>query len=909
MSDDQKSYPIGIHSGPDFIGKGDSSKVSGVGFWEVAHFTLAELANHIGKGYPWMPALLDGDTKRNQSNSNFAAILGADIDGDMTIEAALEHPFVKAHCGLLIESASSTPEHHKLRLVFPLAEPLTDWQTIRCANTRIIQLLGAADPACKDASRFFWGAPGRTPYLLNAEATLPAMFAQDAIDQRDAEEAAAKAECDRSLAQFPAGNNRSLELAKQAIAYILPYTPGNNTYGDLISMCFGVLEELGSAGEALLEAWGGFGPGTARKISGMKRSNGGRKAGLGSLFHLAKQNGFKFPKIDRTPLPQSPGQCFAQSKIIQFPNQSPTVSIDELPSQIETLLDRNFSISKLQVEKIKLRHESGLDPREFDQLWKAALAERDAVESDSRQLQALLNQSRLSIALDDVLPGNLGTMLNKIAKMQALRPEVYLTALLTTIGSLAQNGTFLMLHKALDYEVTPNLYGAIVADPSQKKSPVIRTLIRNPLKVLTREAKDAHRRALQVWEERRIEAKNNDEPFNEPEPNREVFYFTNSSGEAILAQVNRVPQRGLLNLSDELAGAFKSKNQYRSGRGSDGEDMLSFYDGIGGATLRVDGIRNDVGILNYGCFGGIQPKVLKKFLGNCEDENGNWARFLFCSQPLSASTLPDDFDDFDISESLTHYYRSITQFAPTQCRLTPQAFTLFQREYNRLEQSRVSDSNPAMQAVIGKSAGRIGKIALCLHLLEAAVKHRAPEGEISEKTIVNAIAITEFYTHEIDAIYADADPADQQTPILAKIVDLSRRKGSVKARDVQNSLPKLNRPSSDQIRQSFIQLAEQGYGETSGAGGKLAFTAYSERVEPEAVADVVEPIATEPTEPTPIISPSILPEGWTIEDVIVVKNDIRSSPQEIEYWRENLPPMLWDSVGIGDREIQILRGA
>ena len=579
-----------------------------------------------------------------------------------------------------------------------------------------------------------------------------------------------------------------------------------------------------------------------------------------------------------------------------------------MPSQIKSLLDRNLTISKLQVEKIKLRRESGLDPREFDQLWKAALAERDAVEPDSRQLQALLNQSRLSIALGDVLLGNLGTMLNKIAKMQALRPEVYLTALLTTIGSLAQNGTVLMLHKGLDFEVTPNLYGAIVADPSQKKSPVIRTLIRNPLKTLTCEAKDSHRRAFQAWEEGRLEAKNSDEPFNEPEPSREVFYFTNSSGEAILAQVNRVPQRGLLNLSDELAGAFKSKNQYRSGRGSDGEDMLSFYDDIGGATLRVDGIRNDVGVLNYGCFGGIQPKILKKFLGNCEDENGNWARFLFCSQPLSASTLPDDFDDFEISESLTHYYRSIAQFAPTQYRLTRQAFTRFQTEYNRLEQARVSDSNPAMQAVIGKSAGRIGKISLCLHLLEAAVKNRVPECEISEKTLVNAIAITEFYTHEIEAIYADADPSDQQTPILAKIVDLSQRKGAVKARDVQNALPKLNRPSSDQIRQSFIQLAEQGYGETFGAGGKIGFTAYSERIELEVVAEKVEPIASELTKPTPIDTTTLLPEGWTFEDVRVLQESVQYLPLEkCHDLRADIPIELWSVIGIAD--VQTVRGA
>ena len=291
------SYAIGINT--TLSGKANPTVVSDPGFWTVAQRSLQELAEHISNGFPWMPALLDGDTKRNQQNSNFAAVLGADVDNGLTIQDALKHPFIKLHCGLLIESASSKPEHHKFRLVFPLFEPLTNWMDIRLANQFILHQLKVADPACKDASRFFWGAPGRSPHLLNDTAALPADFLRQATAWRDAEESASKAERDRYLSQFPTDDNRPLELAKQAITYIPAYTPGSNTYGDLIAMCFGVLEELGAEGESLLEAWGGFGPSTARKISGMNRSSGGRTAGLGSLFYLAKQHGFKIPKSER----------------------------------------------------------------------------------------------------------------------------------------------------------------------------------------------------------------------------------------------------------------------------------------------------------------------------------------------------------------------------------------------------------------------------------------------------------------------------------------------------------------------------------------------------------------------------------------------------------------------------------
>jgi hypothetical protein len=293
-----RAYRIGINT--EIVGKCQPQNLSHGGAWHTVDYTIEQLATHIDLGHPWMPAVLDGNGKRWQSNANHAEVLALDIDAGMTIVEALNHPFVAAHCALLIESASSTPEHNKFRLGFVLPEVLTDWQSIRLCNRFLADQIGHADPACKDASRFFFGAPGRKPILLNPEARLPVDFAEQ-VRAWDAElERVAQIERDRRaayLATMPVTDRA--ELAKAALKFIPAYTSGNGTYNDLIVMMAGVVNDLGSEGEALLDAWGGFGQDTAKKVSGLTRSSN-NKASLGSLFYLAKERGFQFPQREFT---------------------------------------------------------------------------------------------------------------------------------------------------------------------------------------------------------------------------------------------------------------------------------------------------------------------------------------------------------------------------------------------------------------------------------------------------------------------------------------------------------------------------------------------------------------------------------------------------------------------------------
>ncbi|MGG6242563.1 hypothetical protein ACQ4N7_28460 [Nodosilinea sp. AN01ver1] len=297
------TFTVGINK--KVVGKCDADMLSYAKAWIAGKLTLTQLAEHIGAGHPWMPALLDAGQRRYQRYSNHAEVLALDIDSGMTIAQAIANPVVSRHCGLGIESASSTSEHNKFRLVFVLPRAVEGHATIRICNQYLAYIVGSADRACKDASRYFFGAPGREPFLLNDVAKLPASFVEDAIAWYEAAVAKAEAEAEanrRRWAEMP--KSQSGDVVRDALSCVRPYAPGEGRYADLIPMIGGVLNEYGPEGEQMLREWdGGRGDwgrgGFDRILDSVRTSQPTRKATLGTLFYLAKQEGFRFPKQAR----------------------------------------------------------------------------------------------------------------------------------------------------------------------------------------------------------------------------------------------------------------------------------------------------------------------------------------------------------------------------------------------------------------------------------------------------------------------------------------------------------------------------------------------------------------------------------------------------------------------------------
>jgi hypothetical protein len=304
-------------------------------------------------------------------------------------------------------------------------------------------------------------------------------------------------------------------------------------------------------------------------------------------------------------------------------------------------------------------------------------------------------------------------------------------------------------------------------------------------------------------------------------PGKPVFFFTESTGEGIKAQAQESPDKALFALVDEISGLFNSANQYRGGKGSDRQDMLSYYDGFGQTVLRASGIKVDVDRIYLSLFGGIQPKVLREHTRDLDDPDGHWARFLFVSQPLAAAIMDDDGSGVNITELLTGCYKQVADLGKREYTLSREAFQRYKKVYNHLEQKRVSHPQGGMRAIYSKMEGVIGRLALNLHAISLAVNgtvssvsstvNGGADSEISLDTMNKAIDLAGFYMSEIKAIHAEsAAEVGELSALLAKLLGIAVANGKLTGRDVMRTSRSIKNTS--QAIDLLRELESCGYG-------------------------------------------------------------------------------------------------
>lgn len=328
--------------------------------------TLEDVRHHVAAGHALCAGLLGG---RSRSKAN---IIGShwillDIDnsaplldesgkpvkdesgkvktfytGELTLEAALAHPFIKKYCALIYTTASHKPDWHKFRLIFLLPEYLEGADVVEACTRFLMQHL-PHDPACKDASRVFYGNSKAEFPLVQVYATLPMEWVEQAraiaLQERIEHEARVKAfEARKAEIRIRTESEGwdTDHLIQEALSYVPSRSPGSNNYDECRQVLMALVNYYGPAqAEIVAERWSPSIRGTTwninRKIRSFKRGG----ISIGTLFHIAKQYGFKFPeKQQRTWEPKE--------------NYNQRAKEEEQFEQWEQGLDRYLSSQKLE---------------------------------------------------------------------------------------------------------------------------------------------------------------------------------------------------------------------------------------------------------------------------------------------------------------------------------------------------------------------------------------------------------------------------------------------------------------------------------------------------------------------------------------------------------------------------------
>jgi hypothetical protein len=144
----------------------------------------------------------------------------------------------------------------------------------------------------------------------------------------------------------------------------------------------------------------------------------------------------------------------------------------------------------------------------------------------------------------------------------------------------------------------------------------------------------------------------------------------------------------------------------------------------------------------------------------------------------------------------------------------------------------MAESRQGLRAVYSKMKGDVGTLALLLHCFNGCVTEGyIPALEVSEATMLAAIKLSKYHIGQVKLIHSEGDVANGDlAAIHAKIIQLSERKGWLKAADVRDIDRQVTRKqfSADDIRHHFQELEASGFGQTKGTRTKLMWSIYKD---------------------------------------------------------------------------------
>ena len=712
-------------------------------------------------------------------------------------------------------------------LYWVLSEPITveRWRPIQLA---LIAATGA-DPVNKNASRvmrlpgaFYLGPDGKASGQSKIHSSSDCRYSVEQVEAwLTAQPAAAEPEPDDAdpfggIPLWDAGDlpPRPPGALKEALLQVPQFRHGAKQYDQLVGLAIRLHVEIGSAkAQALLADT------CCQSITDLacyfitKPS----KISRGSIWpYLRDEWGIDISRHDlrgkhpggsqqgqQAPPADEQGQGQQEA-----PSRAPLLTLDEVRERLRYAIDAGASRQDLEAERIRLAAASDIPAATLQGLVLAIQREAESglqVQQEAQRLARAVTRAGVNkaISLGELLPAGLAVALKTRTKYLPADDVAACMAFLVCISGVVKLGTEVIASRAADYRVPLNLYGALVARSGAKKSPLSRLLVSKPTEAIRTDLARSHSRAMEEWTEQNRGVK----PSERPDPPKAPYLsISDATAEALAQQLQVQEDRGmgLLLHRDELAGLFGNLNQYRSGRGSDSEQLLEAYDGSGFRSLRVAAIGGGrfYSRCHLSIWGTIQPAVLQALVAD-GDASGLWARYLFIPLPEVVVRLAHEEADEEadaseaagalLAKACDHVYR----LPRASLTLDADGRKAFMDYEAKCQGEALGATLPAEGALMGKAPGKVLRVAALLHLLwcwELKISHSTSIGFGAIERGIKLVDHLNAWALGIHEAASNGEASDLMR-LVHRLAQASG--GAIAWRDVAHKLSKAQRKEID----------------------------------------------------------------------------------------------------------------
>jgi len=716
-----------------------------------------------------------------------------------------------------------------------------------------------ADPACKDASRVM-RLPGASYIGPAGTATGVTEIVHESGKRYSLEEVQAWITPDefaepgepdaRPFDGMDLGDERrdfppkSMERIREALATIpaiLPKSKQRETYRKLAWGLLGAVREAGGSDADALALLEGHSPTVTDAAEYLRTKPVGITAN--SFWWLARDAGWR-PRDDHTRTQNTSASrpesgTSQQQQAGPPPAKPPLLTIAQVRERLAYLVEQGASRQDLEAERLELAAASDINPAALRDLLRSIEQEQEAshsIAAEVRSLREATEQKAVAagLTLDYLLPPSLAQALQVRTRWLPADDVAALMTFLVTVSGVVKLGSEIIASEAADYRVPLNLYGALVARSGAKKSPLSKLLVDKPTRELRVDLARQHTRAMQAWTEENRGVK----PSERPDPPQAVYLSVSDATAEALAQQLQIQElrgMGLLLHRDELAGLFGSLNQYRSGRGSDSEQLLEAYDGSGFRSLRVaaTGGGRFYDRCHLSIWGTIQPAVLKALVAD-GDASGLWARFMFIPLPEKVVHLADEeseaerWDAEQAAAALAQVCNYVYRLPITSLTLSPDGRRAFMAYEARCQGDALAATIGAQGALFGKAPGKALRLAALLHLLHQAMPDGDHGDTIDGEAVRKACTLTDHLNAWTLGLHADAATgcANDLMKLIHRLA--TNAVNAIGWRDIAPRLSKAQRRDIDSAAaaRAMEALAGMGAGELERGGrGALSYRA------------------------------------------------------------------------------------